>query len=96
MRLRRWTSISVFLIGLWVLLSNSSAHAQQVQSATGQSASNTPSSSSYVGTDTYKTCHDDIYSKHFEGSRPGSSGRSASNLEGMDGLLKPLVEKLQC
>jgi cytochrome c553 len=87
MRLTRWTSISVFLIGLWVLLSNSSAHSQQVQSATGQSASN-PSSSSYVGTDTCKTCHDD--------SRHGSSGRSASNLEGMDGLLKPLVEKLQC
>jgi len=35
-RLRRWTSISVFLIGLWVLLSNSSAHAQQVQSATSE------------------------------------------------------------
>ena len=68
MRLRRWILISVFLLGLWVLLSNSTVHAQQVQSATGQSASN-PSPSAYVGTDTCKTCHDDIYNKHFEGTR---------------------------
>ena len=68
MRLRRWTSPSVFLIGLWVLLSLRAAHAQEVQSTTGQSASN-PTPSAYVGTDTCKTCHDDMYSKHFEGTR---------------------------
>jgi hypothetical protein len=31
-----------------------------------------------------------------KGSRHGSSGRSALSLEGMDGLLRPLVEKLKC
>ena len=67
-RLRRWTSAALFLIGVRVLFSIGVVHAQQAQSAKGPSASN-PQSSSYVGTDTCKTCHEDIYSKHFESTR---------------------------
>src|SRR5271165_5519360 len=87
-RLRRWTSISVFLIGLWVLLSNSSAHAQQVQSATSECFV-------YAVVRFWRRNRhrQDLrrrypQRKHFEGSRHGSSGGSATNLEGMDGLLK--------
>lgn len=67
MKLRRWTSTSIVVIGL-VYLSTSAAHAQQAKPEASQPVSNPPSSS-YVGTDTCKTCHDDIYSKHFEGTR---------------------------